>query len=799
MSRRPHLLSAALSGAFLQLLLLPGTGNAAVSYEQQIYPILKDNCIACHNKTTTKAGLNMETPELMMKGGESDKGILPGKGADSIIYQAAAHTWDSDMPPKGNKVGAKNLSPEELTLLKQWIDEGAKHSGKTERVYVWQPLPPALKAIYAVAVTADGHFAAAARANQVSIYHLPTRSLATRLTDDALLKSGLYKQSGVAHRDVVQSIAFSPDGNHLATGSFREVKLWKRPVTALKPIAAAPSVAAQKFSLKAGQPNIVSLINNTDGKSLRDINHGAAITASSISPDDQRIATTGADHRIKIWELATGKIITEIKGNLAAEGDLAERARAVSAATLETVWQKEAITRAQKDVTDLDARLKKANELAELAKKSLEDKRKDAKTKTDAKTAADKEAKEVADLLAKVPADKPDEALKKKDTDAREKATKAATEAMLASEALTRAEAAITDTTNEIRLVNESAAKAKKAVADAQAAQGLAAKALEAANAARSAATTAQANALPALTALAFSPTGDQIAGLAADGTVHVWSTSTATPISATASTIAGRVTALQWPSPEGWIVAGDKGTFLCPDLTHSAWTLERNLGSGDGKSPITDRANSLCFSPDGKTLAVGSGEPSRSGDVTFWDVASGKLTRELPEIHIDSILSLDFSPDSKLLATGGADKAVRITDLSTGKVIKTFEGHTHHVLGIAWRADGRILSSAGADNAVKIWDWTLGDRRKNVDGWDKEVTAIHYLGASDTAATSAGDAKIRLINSDGGEVKQLPGSKAFMNTLSSSRDGDLIAAGGQDGVLRLWQVSTGKEVGTFE
>ena len=77
------------------------------------------------NKTTTKAGLNMETPELMMKGGESDKGILPGKGADSIIYQAAAHTWDSDMPPKGNKVGAKNLSPEELTLLKQWIDEGA--------------------------------------------------------------------------------------------------------------------------------------------------------------------------------------------------------------------------------------------------------------------------------------------------------------------------------------------------------------------------------------------------------------------------------------------------------------------------------------------------------------------------------------------------------------------------------------------------------------------------------------------------------------------------------------------------
>ena len=74
----------------------------------------------------------------------------------------------------------------------------------------------------------QGDFAAAARANQISIYHLPTQSLVTKLTDQTLLKSGLYKQRGFAHRDVVQSLAFSPDGSRLATGSFREVKLWKR-------------------------------------------------------------------------------------------------------------------------------------------------------------------------------------------------------------------------------------------------------------------------------------------------------------------------------------------------------------------------------------------------------------------------------------------------------------------------------------------------------------------------------------------------------------------------------------------
>jgi hypothetical protein len=196
-----------------------------IDYDQQIRPFLKDNCIACHNKTTTKGGLNMETPELMAKGGDSDVGIIPGKGTESIMFQAAAHTWDSEMPPKGNKVGAVNLTPEQLALFKAWIDQGAKASPKKLQVIAWESLPTGLQSIYAIAVTPRGDFAAAARANQISLYHLPTQSLVTKLTDESLVKSGLYQQPGIAHRDVVQSLAFSPDGTRLATGSFREVKL----------------------------------------------------------------------------------------------------------------------------------------------------------------------------------------------------------------------------------------------------------------------------------------------------------------------------------------------------------------------------------------------------------------------------------------------------------------------------------------------------------------------------------------------------------------------------------------------
>jgi WD40 repeat protein len=240
-------------------------------------------------------------------------------------------------------------------------------------------------------------------------------------------------------------------------------------------------------------------------------------------------------------------------------------------------------------------------------------------------------------------------------------------------------------------------------------------------------------------------------------------------------------------------------GKPIAVGSTQLAWILERSFGTGDGKSLITDRANSLAFSPDGKTLAVGSGEPSRGGDITLWDLPSGKLTKNYAERHLDSVFALDFSPDGKLLASGGADKAVRITDLSTHQVIKVFEGHTHHVLGVSWRADGRLLASSGADNVVKVWDWTTGERRKSVAGWDKEVTGIRYLGASDQIATSAGDSKLRLITSDGSDVKQLPGSTTFLQSLATNRPGDLVLSGDQDGVLRAWDVPSAKVVAEFK
>ena len=56
----------------------PLTQGATINFEKQLWPVLKDNCLACHNKTTTKGELNMETPALMIQGGENGKGIEAG-------------------------------------------------------------------------------------------------------------------------------------------------------------------------------------------------------------------------------------------------------------------------------------------------------------------------------------------------------------------------------------------------------------------------------------------------------------------------------------------------------------------------------------------------------------------------------------------------------------------------------------------------------------------------------------------------------------------------------------------------
>jgi WD40 repeat protein len=151
------------------------------------------------------------------------------------------------------------------------------------------------------------------------------------------------------------------------------------------------------------------------------------------------------------------------------------------------------------------------------------------------------------------------------------------------------------------------------------------------------------------------------------------------------------------------------------------------------------------------------------------------------------------FSPDDKKLATGSADKFVKTFEVPSGKFLKSFEGHTHHVLGVGWKADGKLLASAGADNVIKIWDFDKGEQLRTITGHGKQVTRLLFIGKTDQFVTCSGDQTVRFWNVNGGNTRNFGGSTDFLYALGVSPDGALVAAGGQEGIVRLYNGTNGQ------
>ena len=299
--------------------------------------------------------------------------------------------------------------------------------------------------------------------------------------------------------------------------------------------------------------------------------------------------------------------------------------------------------------------------------------------------------------------------------------------------------------------------------------------------------------------AVSFAPDGTTIATSGADQKVHTWGTSKgeAHDVFDPTSQPINRL----YYRPDGSLVtlAAD-GKVRLWDL-RPKWKMARSFGSAVGDSPIIDRVTALDYSPDGKTLASGGGDPSRSGEVLLWNLAEGKLHLDLAGIHSDSVLDIDFSPDGANIATAAADKFVKVTDAIKGSVVRTFEGHTHHVMGVSWRRTGREILSSGADKDLKYWNFENGDRLGKGGGFRKEVTTVHFIGAGTEAIATSAEGKISVVRS-GSNISQansFPNVTKYVHAADVTPDGKLLAAGGQDGTLRIWTIPDRKLVHEFK
>ena len=507
----------------------------------------------------------------------------------------------------------------------------------------------------------------------------------------------------------------------------------------------------------------------------------ADITSVHAMPGVERAVFVFGGTTASLWSTKDSKEIAALSASLPAQRALkaAEFHKSVLDARVNVL--KAQIDESEKEVT--------AQKEAETKAKAEVDKQTplqaEAKTKFDAAAAKTAEAKKMLE-------GKPDDAALKTAVTEAEKAETAT------KDALAKADSDLSTAKKSVDFAVQAISRAEKRVQDRKAQHEAATAEATAATAVveerKAPATAAAAAAFAALTADGkFALTSD------ASGTLRVWNAATGAPVDVLdGSKVGSPVKAIQPAGSAAVFQTEDGRAVLRPAFP--AWQLARSIGSEDGgESVFVDRVLSLAFSPDGNLLAAGGGEASRSGQLTLWNTSDGSLARQFPDAHSDTVYGIEFSADGKLLASAAADKFVKVFDVASGNFVRAFEGHTHHVMDVSWKADRTTLASAGADNAIKIWNVETGEQARTISTYTRQVTSLQYVGLQDLIVSSSGDKRVFFHNpANGSAAREFPGNADYVYRAAATPDGTLVASGGEDGTVRVWNAADAKVLASF-
>ncbi len=280
---------------------------------------------------------------------------------------------------------------------------------------------------------------------------------------------------------------------------------------------------------------------------------------------------------------------------------------------------------------------------------------------------------------------------------------------------------------------------------------------------------------------VAFSPDGREALTGARDGLVKLWDVAT------------GQIVR-RYAGHTGWVTGvafgpgGRRVASSSQDGTARIWDKQSGqvLLTLEGH---TDSVESIAFSSDGTRCLTGAQDHS----VRLWDSITGRELRVLKG-HTDDVYDVAFSPDGTRALSGGRDTHARLWDLETGKTLHVLAEHGDFVKSVAFSPDGKQALTGSYDRTARLWDLETGEAMflYRIGG---SVEAVEFIPGL-ALGVVAGEGPGRVISLHRAEVtRELPQAHDDFTDLAVSPDGRIAIAGGYDGALIVWDLTTGDAI----
>jgi WD40 repeat protein len=222
----------------------------------------------------------------------------------------------------------------------------------------------------------------------------------------------------------------------------------------------------------------------------------------------------------------------------------------------------------------------------------------------------------------------------------------------------------------------------------------------------------------------------------------------------------------------------------------------------------LSERIESIVFSPDGETLLVAGGSAGRFGELQFWEWKKQRLVRSVVP-SFDTVYGASFSSDGKQVSIGCADNSARIIDVATGKQLVRIDHHLDWVFGTALTQDGKYIATASRDQTVKVCESATGAFIGNLTTLDPtQPSSSHRClvrrPGSDECLTGGQDGVPKLYRvqasgtAGGSQLRRYPKLPGRVEALAFSADGKLLAAGGVGGVVVVYGTDDARQIATL-